>query len=112
MQRAVLRYIGFLTIIFLFNPLLELYARAEGINFNATYLYTNSNGDTKIKPPARKPAQILIGSISATTLIFPKTFIPICSLQPDRFMSTTNSPPKPAMIEPALGKKPCALLRN
>jgi len=54
MQRAVLRYIGFLTIIFLFNPLLELYARAEGINFNATYLYTNSNGDTKIKATGEK----------------------------------------------------------
>ena len=54
MQLAVFRYIGFLTILSLFNPLLWSNARAEGVNFNAKYLYTDSNGDTKIKATGEK----------------------------------------------------------
>ena len=54
MQSAVFRYIWFLSIVLLFNPLLWSYARAEGVNFNAKYLYTDSNGDTKIKETGEK----------------------------------------------------------
>ena len=54
MQLAVFRYIGFLTILLLFNPLLWSNARAEGVNFNAKYIYTDSNGDTKIKATGEK----------------------------------------------------------
>lgn len=54
MLLAVFRYIGFLTIVLLFNPLLLLYARAEGVNFNAEYIYTDSSGDTRIKATGEK----------------------------------------------------------
>ena len=54
MQPTVFRYIGFITSLLLFNPLLSLYARAEGVNFNAEYIYTNSQGDTKIKDTGDK----------------------------------------------------------
>ncbi len=49
MVAAVFRHIGILTVVLLFNSLLSLYARAEGINFNSEHIYTQSNGDTKIK---------------------------------------------------------------
>jgi hypothetical protein len=54
MQLAAFRYIGLFIIVFVFTPLLLPHARAEGINFNAEYLYTNSDGDTKIKATGEK----------------------------------------------------------
>ena len=54
MLLAVYRNIWWLTFVFLFNTLTSLYARAEGINFNAEYIYTVSDSETKIKATGEK----------------------------------------------------------
>ena len=54
MHLAFLRNIGFLAVVFLYGALVPISALAEGVNFNAEFVYTRSDSDTRIKDTGQK----------------------------------------------------------